>query len=156
MAAFEWRISGIYKASADVAGKVCEQLATSDGGLTPAALVDASRDENAPLHNEFEWNDDVAAEGYRKVQAGGIIRNLCITVQRGNGEVVRDRSFVITPGGESRYTTLDNALSRDDWNKALLKQAHNDMLNFVAKYRRLSELSQVVGIMSTMLQEPTA
>ena len=66
MAAFEckysYRVPGLQKAPAEVTGRVFEELANSEGGLSPRTLVDASRDENAPLHNEFEWRDDVAAE----------------------------------------------------------------------------------------------
>ena len=156
MAAYEWKIAGLYKTSADTAGMVCEELANSEVGLTPASLVDASRPETAPLHGEFEWDDSIAAENYRKNQASGIIRNIVIKVVKGTGEVVQDRKFVSAPGGENRYVTLDYGLSRDDFNKYLLKQAHNDMLAFVSKYRRLSELSQVIGAMNLMLSEPSA
>ena len=156
MAAYEWKISGLYRASANDAGRVCEELANSEAGLTPSSLVDASRDEFAPLHSEFEWRDDVAAEEYRKNQAAGIIRNLVIKVVRSNGETVSDRKFVSAPGGQNKYCTLEYALSRDDFNKKLLEDAHRDMLCFIAKYRRVAELSQVCGIMQTILSEPTA
>lgn len=156
MAAYEWKIPGLFKVDPVVAGEVCEQLATSDGGLTPASLVEISRDVNAPLHNEFEWIDSIAAENFRKIQAAGIIRNLVCTVVKTNGEEVKDRQFISAPGGKSEYVPLHVGLDRDDFNRQLLKRAYNDMLIFVARYRRLSELSQVVGIMQTMISEPPA
>ena len=51
-------------------------------GITPKNLVEANRDESAPLHNEFEWNDTKAAEKYRETQAGYIIRNICVVRKR--------------------------------------------------------------------------
>lgn len=156
MAAFEWKIDGLFKTDPNVAGQICEQLSTSDGGLTPARLVEISRDVNAPLHNEFEWDDSFAANSFREIQAAGIIRNLVCTVVKSNGETVKDRQFVSAPGGKKEYVPLHVGLDRDDYNRQLLKRAYNDMLIFVARYRRLSELSQVVGIMQTMISEPPA
>lgn len=50
-----------------------ERIRTS-AGLTAKNVVDSSRDEDAPLHNYFEWNDEAAAESYREQQARQLIR----------------------------------------------------------------------------------
>ena len=73
---YEFKPCSYIKASAQVAGEMCEQLSKT-GGLTPKRLVDANRAEDAPLHGEFEWNDTVAAEAYREGQAAHI--NLCLS-----------------------------------------------------------------------------
>lgn len=145
MQAFEWRIKGLQKASAETAGAVCTQLQNSETGLTPASLVEASRDENAPLHGEFEWRDDVAAEEYRKVQAAEIIRNLVITHESSGGY---DRAFVITPDRKSRYVDIISAMNTEEWRKNLMRQAKNDMEAFRAKYRKLEELADVIAAMN--------
>lgn len=44
-----------------------------DGRLTPEALVNAARSPHHPMHNDFIWNDKVAAEKYRLGQARGFI-----------------------------------------------------------------------------------
>lgn len=155
MAAFEckysYRVPGLQKAPAEVTGKVFEELANSEKGLSPRTLVDASRDVNAPLHNEFEWRDDVAAEKYRLTQAQGIITNLRIVTIQADGSKALDRAFVVKPGGESQYVFIQNALSREDWRDHLLEEARRECKAFLGKYRRLQALAGVVNSMEQFL-----
>ena len=154
MAAYEWKIPGLFKVDPVVAGEVCEQLATSDGGLTPASLVEVARYEGHPLHNEFEWDDSIAAENFREIQAQTIIRNLVVKVVRPSGEHVADRQFLNIPGGKSQYAPIGVVMNRTDFNTKLLKSALNDMQIFKARYRRLAELSDVFAAMDVVLSEP--
>ena len=59
---------------------------------------------------------------------------------------------MITNQRESVYVQLENALSNDDWKNNLLKQAKNDMVSFIAKYRRLHELAQVIEPMKDLIE----
>lgn len=154
MAAFtyEYRVPGLFKAPAEVAGAICQQLTDSATGLSPATLLDASRDSTAPLHDEFEWRDDVAAEKYRLGQAQKIIQNLRIVVTRQDGTEEKERSFVITPGGKSAYVTLNAAFTNEEWRSNLLKQAREDAEVFLAKYRRLEELADVATAMHDFMR----
>lgn len=147
-------VAGLFKNSANVAGPVCQKLRESEQGLTPQSLVDASRDINAPLHNEFEWDDSVAAENYRKEQAKNIIRHLII-VRTDIQEVrkAKDRAFVSTGENNNAYVKLDEALSNEVWKKNLLAAAKKDMKIFVAKYRRLAELSGIISAIDGFLSE---
>lgn len=58
---YEWKEAAQIKADAQKAGEMLENLEKTVG-ITPKNLVEANRDESAPLHNEFEWNDTKAAE----------------------------------------------------------------------------------------------
>lgn len=155
MAAFEckysYRVPGLQKAPAEVTGRVFEELANSEDGLSPRTLVDASRAADAPLHNEFEWRDDVAAEKYRIEQAKGIITNLRIVTVQADGSEAMDRAYVVKPGGESQYVFIQNALSREDWRDALLEQARHDVKCFLGKYRRLQALAGITDAMEAFL-----
>ena len=155
MAAFEckysYRVPGLQKAPAEVTGKVFEELANSEKGLSPRTLVDASRDVNAPLHNEFEWRDDVAAEKYRLTQAQGIITNLRIVTVQADGSKALDRAFVVKPGGESQYVFVQNALSREDWKDHLIEEARRECKAFLGKYRRIKALAGIVDSMEQFL-----
>ena len=65
------------KTNPQIVGEYCHELEQKKGGkITPKELVEAARDVNSPLHNEFEWNDGVAAQRYREMQAGYIIRSI--------------------------------------------------------------------------------
>lgn len=56
------------------------------GELTPRLVVDEARDESHPLHPRFEWDDSVAGERYREVQAQQLIRSVRLTTRRSDGK----------------------------------------------------------------------
>lgn len=138
---YQWKLN-TYSVPAQVVGRVCEQLEQT-GGLTPARLVNVSRNEDAPLHPLFEWRDDVAAEKYREVQAAKIIRS--ITVETEKGEAVR--AFVRVAEKNKTYTNIETAIRVSNCRAELLKQAKREMLCFIAKYKTLTDLTAVVDAM---------
>jgi hypothetical protein len=60
--------------TAQDAGEELERIHAKRGRLDSQGVVDESRPEDAPLHTAFEWNDEIAAESYRRVQALDLIR----------------------------------------------------------------------------------
>lgn len=54
-------------------------------------IVDAARDESSPIHHLFEWNDEIAAEGYRVYQANYYVRKIKVVIATPDGpERVRE------------------------------------------------------------------
>lgn len=161
MAAFEYkyRINGIVKAPAEVTGEVCQNIINEEGTVTPKKLVDVSRPKDAPLHDEFEWNDDVAAEKYREEQARQIIKNIVIIEVSDDVDepkevkcwVNSDRAFVPTDTRQHEYVTIDTALNNADWRNNLIESAKRDMLSFIHKYKRLGELNKIIADMNEFL-----
>lgn len=153
MAAFSYayHVPGLQKNPVEVVGKVLNELANSNGGLTPKTLLDASRDVNAPLHNEFEWNDGIAAEKYREYQARQIILNVYVKYSTDEQErEQQERAYVPVPGGKSAYVSLKAALTNDEWKAHLMEEAKRDMKAFAAKYRRLIELQDLIHEMEAL------
>lgn len=143
---YEWKTASYIKADANVAGKQCEKLEKTVG-LTAKNLLDANRDENAPLHNEFEWNDGIAAEKYRENQARHIIACLCVRAETTTGEQSEPvRAFLkITP--ESEYQSLNVIIQSADSHSALLATARRELKAFQNKYKMLSELKPLFDVM---------
>lgn len=142
MAAYSYEFAKgfVCNTGAETVGQVIEQITKRDGQVTPSALLDASRDDSAPLHGCFEWDDSIAAERYRLHQARQMIANVRIVQSTDTAE--RDRAFVSAPK-KNVYVTLESALGDEEMRKHLLKQAKEDARVFLAKYRRLTELSEV-------------
>lgn len=137
---YKWKTINL-KTDANVAGKVCEELRNTIG-LTKENLVEVSRPKNAPLHNEFEWNDSKAAEEWRKEQAGYIIRHLTIETETMTATPVR--AFFQVEGGCSRAYEHINAIMVDESKKnRLLDIAIRELESFKAKYNMLKELEKV-------------
>lgn len=142
---YEYKIAGLYKAPAQVAGEVCAELERSDGGLCAKTLVDASRAENAPLHGEFEWDDAVAGELYREKQAQTLIRNIVVVSQtQKTVEPVRAFVRVSTARSRSEYLSVDVVVNDDALRQQLLLAARRDMEAFCRKYKTLNELAAVI------------
>lgn len=121
----------------NVAGRVCAELA-EQGRLTPEELVNASRDESSPLHSMFEWDDSVAAEKYREVQARKIIRSIEVVLA---DRPIPQRAFqTVEP---KVYQTIERVMDSKQMREILLKNAMRELEAFERKYARLTELAQV-------------
>lgn len=62
--------------TAQDAGDELTRIQADRGRLTPESVVDESRPDDAPLHPAFEWNDSVAGERYRHIQARDLIKTV--------------------------------------------------------------------------------
>ena len=147
---YKWKSGARAPVSAQVAGEVCEQM-SAKGKLTPKALVDASRPEDAPLHKAFEWDDQKAAERYRESQAAYIIRS--IEVKREDAtEPVRAFFSVPKEGGTSyQYHSIDTILRSTDSRESLLEAAKRELEAFTRKYDQLVELAEVIEAAERLL-----
>lgn len=167
MAAFTYKYRGGYnsKVSAEIAGPVCQKLHDAKI-LTPENLVNEARAETSPLHSAFEWNDTVAAEKYRCEQARLMIANIVwvesdIQTERHVKLIEKDedespnfsdeRAFVSTGERNHRYVPIAVALTNEEWRTNLLEAAKRDMNAFVMKYRRLTELANIIQDMNDFL-----
>lgn len=141
---YKWKAGARSPVSAQVAGDVCRQL-ESKGKLTPKALVDVSRPEDAPLHKAFEWDDAKAAEAYRETQAHYIIRSIEVMPEKAKEPV---RAFLAAPllddGQQRCYKSTELILKDMDGRAALLESAKRELMAFSRKYRQLAELSEVI------------
>lgn len=136
---YQWKSTSRIKTNAQTAGEVCEALEKTVG-LTAKTLLDASRPEEAPLHNEFEWNDSVAAEKYREDQARYIIRMLCVTSEKKDAPPVR-AFFTISP--ESPYENVQRIVSNPEKRTSLIEMVFAEFKAFEAKYSAVTELAPV-------------
>ncbi len=68
------------------------------GDLSAPLVVEEARDPASPIHDRFEWDDGVAAENYRLVQAAHLIRSVKVSVTRPDGVKLptRIRAFMHT------------------------------------------------------------
>jgi len=149
---YEFSIKGYHKVDAQIVGEMIEGMNEKGIEVTPEVLLDASRDESSPTHCEFEWDDTVAAEKYRVQQATDLIRHIRIIREEAKEQEYKERGFVPIPGGKNVYVPLQKALGKEEYRNFLLKQAENDMQIFLAKYRRVEELTNITKAMQEYLE----
>lgn len=147
---FEFKQAARIKVDAQIAGELCLRLQET-GGLTPKRLLDASRDESSPLHNEFEWDDSIAAENYREQQANYIIRHLVIKAEDGARPPVR--AFISIANEERNYQSIEVVLRTPCLREQMLCNAKSEMLAFISKYKTLEELTKVFEVMEETSKE---
>lgn len=131
--------------AAEIAGRRFEELEAKHGEITPRIVLDDARDENAPLHPCFEWDDNKAAEAYRLTQAGLMIRALVVTVEK-TELPTPTRAFVnVSDIGEKqgRFVAVQKALSEEETRANVLARAFFELEQFRSKYEHLQELSDV-------------
>lgn len=144
MAVYQWKKSSQLKLDAQKVGETLAKIELKSG-LTPQAVVDASRRKNSLLHDYFEWDDTIAAEKYRETQASYLIRQIEI-VSTGTSEPVR--AFVsVTCGDETAsrtYINVERALSTPQTREEVLERALSELRAFERKYAGLEELADII------------
>lgn len=132
----EWKIKGLFNADAQ---RVADEI--GENSITPEQVLEKARnDENSELHKCFEWNDSIASEKYRLIQARKIIINLAYVPKEKTDEPVR--CFQITRE-KSVYMPTKQFLVNNDEYQDLLKRAKVELESFKRRYATLSELETV-------------
>ena len=145
MAAYVWKSGSRIKADADVAGKQCEELEKTVG-LTAKNLLEANRAEDAPLHDEFEWDDKAAAERYRESQAMHIINCLCVAPEGTTKQTevnIQQRAFMKTAFDQPNYISVKVIVQSEECYDGMMNIAKRELQAFERKYRALTELKPV-------------
>ena len=147
---YQWKIQGLHKLDAQTAGEELKRISDKHG-LTTEAVVNESRQQNAVLHNIFDWNDATAAESYRKAQAGELIRNI-VTVKMESEKPLAQpvRAFVSI---KESYQPIDIVIKTESYKNEMLHTALKELNSFRQKYSALIELTSLLENIKTAINE---
>lgn len=153
---YKWKYN--LQVDPNTVGKEFEAIEKEKGSITRESVVDRARPENAPLHPLFQWNDTIAAEEYRKVQAHQLISNLVIVQPREEPEKppIIYRAFVNSsesPCQEGSYINLKKATASPETMSILLANAKRELKAFREKYDMLTDLSPVMSAIDSFIEE---
>ena len=140
-----WKLPSLYK------GISAEKCAKEIGDVTtPEQVVDIARDEGAELHKCFEWDDTIAAEKYRVVQAKDVLRSLVIKHVEApknegeEGQVTQFRVFESAPE-KNVYKSTALIVQNPDEHAKLIAQARRELEAFKKRYENIVELAKVIA-----------
>lgn len=150
MTVHRWRDGAGFGVAAEAAGAEVGRIEARDGVCTPAALVEESRPEDAPLHPAFEWDDPVAAERWREHQARGIIRS--IEVVREGCEPTIAFVSVRTEHGRGYVDTASIAASAE-LHEAAKAEALAALRGWTRRYRHIVALDEVIFAVERAIDE---
>ena len=134
-------MEGLYKADAQ---RVAEEIYSIGDDVTPEQIVEAAKDEQSELHKCFDWDNDIAAEKWRKAQAREILRFLVIREKEDEPAAVPVRVFYKNDNGG--YKQAEKVFQREDEYQKLLQTALAELRAFKVKYARLQELSEILAL----------
>lgn len=149
MAAYQWKLQGLYPIDAQDAGEELDRIYDKFGSLKPEYVVNESRSRKSPLHDCFEWDDEVAAESYRKEQARHLICNVAVIRDDEDKPIAPTRAYV---HASSDYHPISIVLKSRDMTEELLDDAFREMRSFQEKYSSLQKLAHVMDAMDEAME----
>ena len=123
----------------------CEDIENRDGIITPQALVEEARPISSPIHNQFNWDDEEAAEQYRLWQARELIKKVTITFEKrkvfGFHNVKVNIDNTLTQG----YVSSVRIMSNQDLRNQVIQQALKQLLYWQDQYKTYTELDALIN-----------
>jgi hypothetical protein len=119
------------------------------GELTPQIVVEEARPETAPLHGRFEWDDEIAGERYRLVQAAELIRSVRIIFsdnKTGERKSVRGFHSLHQAGDTERggYAPTEEIIQDELATKLLLRELKREIADLKKKYAMFEDFAGIV------------
>ena len=139
---FTWKSGSRIKADPVQAAKVMNELAGRDM-LNASNLVEVSKPEDAPLHSEFEWDDEQAAGQWREHQALHLI-NCLVQIDETAERTEPVRVYFQVEEASNNYEQLDVIVRSEDKTKKLLKQALQELIAYKRKYAAILQQCDAV------------
>ena len=138
--------TGFTDEDAQVIGGEVDRLCGEVDTLSREELVEAAKPSSSPLHDYFEWDDGVAAEMYRKKQAGHMFRSIYI-VREEEEEPIRAYQPVkikVNSHEERGYVTLKRVLSEKELLEQVRHRAFQELRSWQRRYRQYEALQPLV------------
>lgn len=142
---------------AQVYGEHIVSLIEENNGLISAEIVvdDASR-EVSPLHDYFEWDDQVAAMEYRLNRARVLMRSIQVVIKADDQErtAVLCEHIKIKNGDitESGYTTIMRVMTDEDLRRQTVERALHELQSWQRRYRDYHELGRLFEVVENARQ----
>ena len=139
--------------SASAVSSEIDKLAKKNrGSITPTIIVEAARDEESPLHQIFDWDDEVAAEQWRLHSARHMLNHLVVRVAMSDGTNEHVKAYhcvssSVVDNDESSigrvYLPLSTAMSSASVMAAIVSGALAELAGWQRRYGHYVELKQV-------------
>lgn len=141
------------------AHKTLEKIRDKNGNLTDDAILAAAKSVKSVIHNWFEWDDTVAAEHHRRLQARKLMTSLEITYQESPETTVRAyqvfKSAPVASDTRSVYSTTEEVLRDPEARDRLIADAIRAAMEFRRRFKVLHELEAVIQAIDATIETLT-
>lgn len=157
-----WKPGSRVKTPAEIADALVKENIDQHDGFNAEAFFWSQQPEDAPLHNEFEWDKDKAFVAYNVTRSNYICRSLeHVIIESEDSEPVVIRAFSSMPsygeveGDQDRivYRSTEGLLSNPRYRDVLIARAISDAKAFKRKYAQLSEASRIIQSLELFLDD---
>jgi len=141
---FEKRPGKRLRGDPEAVTKELLKIRSKHGKLTTQIVLDEARNRRSLLHNEFEWDDTIAAEKYRRYQAASLITAISIReVNKPDSAPVRMFVGYYTDDGDHEYQPREIVIQSQDLCDRALAAALKELEDLRAKFEEIEELASV-------------
>ncbi len=91
-----------------------QRLEEETGTLRVDDVIDEARDPDSPLHTEFDWDDSVAAEKWRREQARELIRTVRVEIVIQNHTIIAPAYVRDPSAGTKEQSYVSTVRIRND------------------------------------------
>ena len=130
------------------ANKVGEELRIIEEReeLTREKVVEYAKDEKSELHKCFEWDDKIAGEKFRLVQATNVLTSISIVYEEEPKRTTRLFVNIKNDDEKREYKNIVSVLENDREYQQLLDKAERDFISYKTKYNDLVKLNDLKNI----------
>ena len=124
-------------------------LRRQDGSFNPQDVVDWARENpKSILHKCFEWDNKIAGEEYRRLQARQLIERHALKVSQSGEETTIEVISVpsLRKGGEGSYLDRNDVAAKEEYRIEVLEEIKAKLRSMRDKYEPITpELKSVWG-----------
>lgn len=153
-----------YMASAGLSNESAQRIGSfidrkfEEGRVTPADLVAAATPKRSPIHDDFEWDDAVAAHQHRLRTAGTYLRHIKVVYVREGGDSGPTRAFhhVVVDRQDDAVSTAYVAArvvwETPDYAAQVVEQARLELEAWTSRYREYESLASHVAAIDGLIE----
>lgn len=114
--------------------------------LRPSFVVEKAKPKSSPIHDFFEWDDNIAGQKYREWQARYLLGEIeLVTVIDDKEERIRAFHNIIVENQETNekirgYVTLDEIRENQNYLDIVLENAKREIVGWERRYSQYKKL----------------
>jgi hypothetical protein len=148
----EWATGSRFKVAPEKALRCLESIRAKNGGIITAdAVLEDAKRKRSPIHNEFEWDDSIAAHEHRREAARTMTRSLRVVREEAPNVSARQYELQVVSSEQAdkrgiparSYRTTVDILKDPVERDRLIARAIRELAAFRDRYAGISELAVV-------------
>lgn len=154
MKKYSWKNGSFSNADVQKVGEELEVLEHNGSLDNKKVLQFAKNNNDSELYKCFEWDDNIASEKYRLIQATHIISSISFEVE--DEPIKKQKVYVsikATKDKPRQFRNIKEVLENDEEYMLLLERAKNDLQTYKEKYETLIQKDDLKNIIFEIYKE---